>query len=58
MIRKNVQLSNYLADKLVIESKRLGISQSSLMSIALDNYFRLNFDEKNKAETSKNTSRG
>ncbi|MDU1181368.1 hypothetical protein [Clostridium sp.] len=47
MIRKNVQLSEYLADKLVKESNRIGVSQSSIVSIALDYYFsRMDNDKK------------
>ncbi|MDU7053936.1 MAG: hypothetical protein E6330_08470 [Dialister sp.] len=54
MVRKNVQISNFLADRLESESKRLGVSQSNIMAIALDNYLRLNFDDEKKEKKHKN----
>lgn len=39
-IRKNIILKSNVNDKLIKESERVGVSQSNLISFALDAYFR------------------
>lgn len=39
-VRKNIILKSNVNDKLVKESERVGVSQSNLISFALDAYFR------------------
>lgn len=40
-VRKNIILTSNVNDKLVKESERVGVSQSNLISFALDVYFRM-----------------
>lgn len=50
-VRKNIILKSNVNDKLVKESERVGVSQSNLISFALDAYFRT--IEKGKKNDSK-----
>lgn len=53
MIRKNYYLKKELADLVVFESKRLGISQSSALSIIIDFYYMNHILKNNFIDTSK-----
>ena len=53
-VRKNIILKSNVNDKLVKESERVGVSQSNLISFALDAYFRaIEKDYKNKNRKTK-----
>lgn len=53
-IRKNIILQSNVNEKLVKESERIGVSQSNLISFALDVYFRsIEKDKKNKDRKTK-----
>lgn len=53
-IRKNIILKSNVNEKLVKESERVGVSQSNLISFALDAYFRaIEKDSKNKNRKTK-----
>lgn len=53
-VRKNIILKSNVNDKLVKESERVGVSQSNLISFALDAYFRtIEKDSKNKNRKTK-----
>lgn len=53
-VRKNIILKSNVNDKLVKESERVGVSQSNLISFALDVYFRtIEKDNKNKDRKTK-----
>lgn len=48
-VRKNVIIGDSVNDRLISESKRLGVSQSNLISIALDFYFKAMFEKEDGA---------
>lgn len=53
-VRKNIILKSNVNDKLVKESERVGVSQSNLISFALDVYFRtIEKDSKNNNRKTK-----
>lgn len=53
-VRKNIILKSNVNEKLVKESERVGVSQSNLISFALDAYFRtIEKDSKNKSRKTK-----
>lgn len=47
MVRKQLMLDKDVEKKLAAEAKRIGVSQSSLMSFALDFYFNFRESKKN-----------
>lgn len=51
-IRKNIILKSNVNEKLVKESERVGVSQSNLISFALDVYFR-SIEKDNKQKNRK-----
>jgi len=53
-VRKNIILKSNVNEKLVKESERVGVSQSNLISFALDVYFRsIEKDNKQKDRKTK-----
>lgn len=50
LVRKNIRMSEEMAEWYESEAKRLGVSQSNLMVFALNSYIKMNDDMKNIKE--------